>query len=237
MTERVSESVLDVTAPRGTVTAVALVLHGGRETSTSPVRARHLAVVRMRPFADAIERSGRADGVAVARLRHAVRGWNGDLRSPVGDAVEALDRISAAYPGAPVALVGHSMGGRTALHVAGHPAVTTVVGLAPWIEADDPVDTVRGRHLFIAHGTRDRTTSPKASAAFVQRAQDSAASATFVAVHREGHPLLRRATLWHDLAAGYVLARLCGVPLERSAGPQAAEVVRAALAGKTRLDV
>jgi alpha-beta hydrolase superfamily lysophospholipase len=230
-----SEAVLDVATPAATTTGLVLVLHGGRETSTAPVRARNLAVVRMRPFADTLTRAGRRHGLAVARLRYAVRGWNGESRSPVADVHAALDRLAAEYPGTPLALVGHSMGGRAALHVAGHPVVSTVVGLAPWIERDDGVEPVRDRHVLLVHGTRDRTTSPRHSAAFVRAAHGIAASASYVAVHREGHAMLRRALLWHEVTAAYVLARLFGVAPTRPG--TASDVVKRVLAGNTVVEV
>ncbi|MBN9620076.1 MAG: alpha/beta hydrolase, partial [Actinobacteria bacterium] len=108
--------VLDVATPGRAVTAVALVLHGGRERGTGPVRARNLAVIRMQPFASALTRSGAPLGLAVARLRYRVRGWNGALRSPVDDVEWALDSLATRFPDAPVALVGHSMGGRAAVY-------------------------------------------------------------------------------------------------------------------------
>lgn len=231
-----SEPVLEVAAP-SEVRAVALVLHGGREKSTEPVRARHLTVVRMRPFADSLQRAGRRHGLAVARLRYAVRGWNGAARSPLADVIGALDALQAAHPDVPIALVGHSMGGRSALHVAGYPAVESVVALAPWIERGDPVGQVRGRRLLIAHGLRDHTTKPKASAAFARAAQGVAESATYVAVHGEGHALLRRARLWHDLATGFVLATVCGAAPGEVVRPDAADIVAKAVAGTPELEV
>ena len=78
-----------------------------------------------------------ADGLAVVSLRHCMRGWNGDLRSPVADARWALDQFRERFGDVDVALVGHSMGGRTALAVADDPSVRSVVALAPWIEPGD----------------------------------------------------------------------------------------------------
>ena len=116
----------------------------GRE-SHRPVRAHQLAVLRMRPFVASLRRHGGRDGLVVAQLRYRVRGWNGADRSPVADAAWALDRlIATASRTCPSALVGHSMGGRTAMYVAGHESVRAVVGLAPWIEAGDPVDRLAG---------------------------------------------------------------------------------------------
>jgi pimeloyl-ACP methyl ester carboxylesterase len=191
----------------------------------------------MRPFAESLERAGGPHGLAVARLRYAVRGWNGTKQSPLADVVGAIDALQAAHPGAPIALVGHSMGGRAALHAAGHPGVSTVVGLAPWIERGDPVGQVSGRYVLLAHGLRDHTTSPQGSAAFARAAQGVAESATYVAVHGDGHALIRRPRLWHDLATGYVLATLCDVPADTTVRRDAANVVGKALAGSTELDV
>ncbi|MCW2658521.1 MAG: alpha/beta hydrolase, partial [Jatrophihabitans sp.] len=101
-----------VDEPRGEVRAVALVLHGGRSQGTGPVRARQLAVLRMRPFISSLRQAGADHGLAVARLRYAVRGWNGSAASPVADVRDALDQLAARFPGIPIALVGHSMGGR-----------------------------------------------------------------------------------------------------------------------------
>jgi pimeloyl-ACP methyl ester carboxylesterase len=231
------EPVLDVRAPDGDVRAVALVLHGGRAKSTMPVRATQLAVVRMTPFATALRRAGVRHGLAVARLRYLVRGWNGARRSPVPDVEWALDRLAARFPDAPTALVGHSMGGRAAIYAAGKPSVRAVVGLAPWLEPGDPSEPVAGRHVLVAHGELDHTTSAAASEAWTRRARAVAASASYVAIAGERHAMLRRARLWHELARDYVLAVLCDVAPAESDNSAAAKVVAEALAGRASLVV
>jgi dienelactone hydrolase len=232
-----SEPTLTVAAPAGSVRAVAIVLHGGRAHGTGPVTARQLAVLRMLPFATALQRSGAADGLAVARLRYRVRGWNGASQSPVADARWALDELQGRYPDVPVALVGHSMGGRTAIYVAGHENVRAVVGLAPWIEADDPVEQLAGRRVLFVHGNRDRMTSARASAAYAQRAAAVAASVNYVRIRNEGHAMLRRAALWHQLTAGYVTAVLLGHTPDGTADSETANVLTQALAGEASLVV
>lgn len=208
--------------------AVVLVLHGGRARSTRATRPWHPAVLRMIPFARAL--SGSGGGLVVARLRYRVRGWNGQHRSPVPDARWALGRLAGRYPGLPVALVGHSMGGRVALAVADEPGVHAVVALAPWIEPGEPAEPVAGRRVLIAHGTRDHTTDPAASATFARRANTA-----YVSVRGSGHAMLRRAGLWHGLATAFVLAAL---PDARVSGAgDVSNLVRRALAGEPSLVV
>jgi pimeloyl-ACP methyl ester carboxylesterase len=228
---------LGVTLPRGEVRAVALVLHGGRAKGTGPVRAIQLAVVRMAPFAASLRRAGRDRGLAVARLRYLVRGWNGDARSPVADVEWALGQLAERFPGIPVALVGHSMGGRAAIYAAGHPAVRAVVGLAPWLESGDPFEPVAGRHVLVAHGDLDRITNPAESAAWTQRARTVAASATYVSIHGERHAMLRRARLWHRLTTTYVInVMFDDGPNGTNDGP-IAKIISKVLAGQASLVV
>jgi dienelactone hydrolase len=228
---------LTVAEPRGEVSAVALVLHGGRSESTAPVRANQLAVLRLRPIAAALHRAGRTHGLAVARLQFRVRGWNGAQRSPVGDALGALEDLAGRYPGRPIAVVGHSMGGRTAMYVGGHAAVTTVVGLAPWIEPADPADGLAGRRVLIAHGDHDRMTSAVASHAFAESLVGSAESVGWVGVHGDGHAMLRRPRTWDELATGFVLASTADVPPGATVGEDTAKVIEKALATDTALAV
>ena len=228
---------LSVRTPPGPVRGIALVLHGGRARSNAPARANQLAVLRMRPFARELADAGGGDGLAVAQLRYAVRGWNGELQSPVHDARWALQQLAERFPGIPVALVGHSMGGRTALYVADAPAVRAVVALAPWIERGDPVATLTGRRLLIAHGDRDRLTSPKASAAYARAAAGVAASVSYVVVRAERHAMLRRAAVWNRLSTGYVRGVLFGTRPDGTDADGATNVLAQALAGEPALVV
>lgn len=225
---------LTVAAPPGAVRGVALVLHGGREIGTDPVRPGNLAVLRMLPFARALQAAGAAAGLAVARLQHDVRGWNGEQRSPVGDTRTALATLATRFPGVPFALVGHSMGGRTAIHVADDPRVRAVVGLAPWLEPGDPTSTMTARRLLVVHGDRDRITSSAASASYVRAAGRLAASATYVRVTGGGHAMLRHARMWHQLSTGFVLGALLGPAFNADEQPG---IVRQVLAGEPVLVV
>ena len=114
--------------------AVALVLHGGKARSMRPASRRQLSAVRMTPFARALQRAGSAAGLAVWTLQYRDRGWN-DKGSQVHDALWALDQVEREHPGAPVYLVGHSLGGRAAMGAGGHPSVRAIMALAPWLPA------------------------------------------------------------------------------------------------------
>lgn len=211
---------------------VVLVLHGGREASTEAVRSRQLAVLRMIPIARRIEAVG-GGLLAVARLRYAVRGWNGDLRSPVGDTEWALEQLARRYPGLPVGLVGHSMGGRTALRAGGHPAVRSVVGLAAWLPREEPLEHLAGRRVLLVHGNRDRMTSAKGSAATASRLQAAGVAASYVEIDGERHAMLRRPRLWHDLAAGFMAATL----LDQSVPVPEPNLLQQVMAGDARITV
>ena len=180
--------------------AVVLVMHGGQVTSHAPARWSQLSVRRMQPFADAIVRRGGTDGVAVWSLLHARRGWNGHA-APVPDAMWALGEIEARYGHVPVVLLGHSMGGRTAVRVAGHPSVIGVVGLAPWLPKDEPRDQLAGRAVSIIHGTGDRRIPIALSRTFASTSAGVPDRLELEALRGTGHAMLRRARTWHRLAA------------------------------------
>jgi len=184
--------------PRGIV----VVAHGGREVGTEPVTATQLAVLRMIPLAWAIRQAVRGDGIEVRRPLFAVRGWNGAQASPVADLARVLDDIRARFGTVPVVLAGHSMGARAALRVAGHPAVIAVAGLAPWLPAGEPVDQLAGRRVLLAHGSADTVTSPADTWAYADRAR-AVCDPTVIEVRGGDHPMLRRARLWHAIAAEF----------------------------------
>ncbi len=191
----------------GSPDAVVLVLHGGQESSLRAVRWSDPAVLRMWPVAKSTAHAG-GERLAVARLRYAVRGWNGPAASPLVDTRAALDDVGRRYPGRPIALVGHSMGGRVALALAGDERVRHVVGLAPWVEAGDPVRPHPGLRLLVVHGLADKVTSPKASRRLVESLQSAGRVASFVGLRGEGHAMLRRWRTWDQLTTGYVVQAL-----------------------------
>ena len=189
----------DVAEPR----ALILMLHGGREDGGDPVDGRSASWRRSRWMMTQI--SGRAEraGVGIWLLRYGVRGWNersAATPSPVPDARWALDRVRDELGDLPVVLLGHSMGARTAVAVADDANVTGVVALAPWLPAQEPNRTLRGKHLAAAHGRTDRITSARATRAFVSNAESVAASVEFHDMGRIGHYMFRNIPAWNDFA-------------------------------------
>src|SRR6266581_2713253 len=183
-----------------------VVAHGGQTASTEPTSALQPAVLRMIPVAAAIRHALRGSDAVVERPRFRVRGWNGALASPVGDLNEALDAIAASGP-IPVVLVGHSMGARAAVRAAGHPSVSAVAGLAPWLPPGEPVEQLAGRRVLLVHGTSDGITNPAETWAYVERSR-AVTKVAAIEVRDGDHPMLRRARLWHAIAAEFARAAL-----------------------------
>ena len=198
------KAVLTVLEPSGPTLGVALVLHGGKSHSFEPVEAHHLSPARMVPFAKHLHRAGRDHGLAVWSLRNSVRGWNGHDMTPLQDARWALEQIRQRHPGVPVFLLGHSMGGLTAVCAADDPQVAAVVALAPWLSPETPSSRVAGKKVLIVHGTTDRWTSASESLKFARRAT-GAASMQYVTLKGAGHFMFRRVRLWHALATGFIM--------------------------------
>lgn len=190
----------------GTARGLVLLLHGGKATSTVPVDSRSASWRRFAALQRAITPGAHAAGVSTWLLRYRERGWNAG--SPVVDARWALEQVRREVGDLPVVLLGHSMGGRTAVHVADDPAVSGVVALAPWWSAGDPVRTVSGKHVRAAHGRTDKITSYRMTEAYVARASAVAASASLTDMGRIGHYLLRRVDAWNAFALGSSLELL-----------------------------
>lgn len=213
------------------VAGVVVIAHGGQSASTEPTNPLQPAVLRMIPVAAAVRHALRGSGAVVLRPRFRVRGWNGAQASPVGDLNETLDGIAATYGAVPVVLIGHSMGARAAIRAAGHPAVSAVAGLAPWLPLGEPAAQLAGRRVLVAHGTADTITSPAETWAFVQRAREFTA-VTAIEVRDGDHPMLRRARLWHAIAAEFARSAV-GLSPESPESPdtagQAGNAVAAAM--------
>ena len=147
-----------------------LVLPGGKVRSDRPSRSWQLANLRMAFVSRALRRRLGPD-VRVQQVRYRLRGWNSPRLDALHDAEAVLDRARERFEPQQIAVVGHSMGGRVAAHLAARGDVGSVVALAPWWVGDDgdliPVST----RLLVVHGTADTWTDPRASRAQVDRAR------------------------------------------------------------------
>lgn len=177
--------------------AVVLLLHGGQQHSLEPVQNRHASWWRMAALARSLRTYAADNDLALSLLQYGQRGWNDPSDpSPVKDTREAISQLTDRCPGAPVVLVGHSMGGRTACRAADDPSVIGVVGLAPWLPEGEPNAGLAGRHLRIIHGTQDSWTSAALSRAYVERSQGIAMSATWTSLPGGGHFMFRHSATW-----------------------------------------
>jgi pimeloyl-ACP methyl ester carboxylesterase len=191
----------------GTPRGVILMLHGGKEHSREVVDGRSASWRRCAAMQRAISGRAHEAGASTWLVRYRHRGWNGGS-GPVGDARWALDQVRRELGEVPVVLLGHSMGGRTAVHVADDPSVRGVVGLAPWFPPGERVSALAGRHLLAAHGRSDKITSYRATSAYVDRARPLAASAELRDMGTVGHYMLRRIPTWNNVAVTSALALL-----------------------------
>jgi len=217
--------------------AVALVMHGGAIDGFEPNHPWSHNVARLVPFARALKKV--PGPLAVARLRFRVRGWNGEQRMPVDDARWAIRQIREVFPGRPIALVGHSMGGRVAMHVGDEDDVRLVIGLAPWVEAGDAWPG-EGRRTVLIHGDRDVICSLARTRERVEKMQADGLDASLVRVARSDHAMLVRAHLWSVLVNEIVaatFARELGGSGEPRSGPIGAVVAHVVHGGGVTIDI
>ncbi len=185
---------------------IVLALHGGAPNSTTATPRFDPGYLRLVLAARAI--TGRTGGhLKVALLRNAVRGWNGAAGSPILDAEWALDRITATYPGLPIGLLGHSLGGRLAFAMVTRPEVRSVVALAPWMaDAYDGHDFL-GKPTLVMHGNIDTITDADASEDLVRRIREVGGEARFESVPGS-HPLMWHAGRVHSMSAKFLSTML-----------------------------
>ncbi|MFJ8657937.1 alpha/beta hydrolase [Streptomyces sp. NPDC093795] len=198
---------------------VVLLLPDGEPVSGRRASAR--AHAAMLPLGRALVRAGRSEGLVAHVVRYRGRGWNGADANLAEDASWAVAETVRRYGDVPVCLVGHGLGARAALRAAGHDAVGSVLGLAPWLPEDDVAaepEAVRqlvGRRVLLVHGTNDARTDPELSFRFAARAKKANRDTCRFEVHSDGHALRQYAEEVRALAADFVLGALFARPVAR----------------------
>ena len=184
-----------------------LVLPGGRPRSDAPSRAWQLANLRIALLSRSLRRR-LGPGVDVHRMQYRVRGWNPGRLDALVDARTALEAMVERVGCGPIIVVGHSMGGRVAAHLAAEGRVAGVVALAPWWPQNDgdlvPVDC----RLLTMHGTADTWTDPRDARIQTLRAETRGVDARWVEFPGGGHFLLRDYSRWHRLTAEFAITVL-----------------------------
>jgi dienelactone hydrolase len=154
--------------------------------------------------------------LSFVEVRYRIKSWK-RLTWCIDDCRAALSQAVADGAGE-LALLGFSMGGAVSIASAGHPKVSTVIGLAPWIPDRLDVSTLDGRRLAIVHGSLDRWlpgipgVSPKSSLHGFERVRAREIEATHTIVsgglhglalrtRRGGVVRLPRARHWADLVS------------------------------------
>ncbi|MGP3982098.1 alpha/beta hydrolase family protein [Streptomyces sp. KR80] len=202
------------TGARETVQGVVLLLPGGEPVSTR--RQSPITTATARPLARRLAREGRGEGLIAHVVHYRYRGWNGASAHPVEDARWAADEAVRRYGDVPVCLAGTDMGARAALHAAGHPAVNSVLALAPWLpewtarDKPDPVKQLSGRTVLLVHGTNDARTEPELSYRLAERAKKVNRDVCRFEVHTDGHGLAGHRAEVLALATDFVLGSLFG---------------------------
>ncbi len=193
--------------------AVLLLPAGEPESGRRPSR---LSEAALRPLARALSRQGRQDGLVAHLVHYRSRGWNGAEARLAADATWAVDEVVRRYGDIPVCLAGQDMGARAALRAAGHPAVTSVLALAPWLPPEpEPVKQLVGRRVLIVHGTNDTRIDPELSYRLAQRAKKANRDICRFEVHSDNHGLRQHRPEVHALAVDVVLGSLVGHPYAR----------------------
>ncbi|MGO4445879.1 dienelactone hydrolase family protein [Mycobacterium sp. 2YAF39] len=184
-----------------------LILPGGKPSDMSASRSWQLANQRMNWLALSLRRR-LGSSATVRRVQYRKRGWNSPALDALRDAQAALQTLMRDINSGQVVLVGHSMGGRVAVHLAAHNDVAGIVALAPWWPHNDADLVPPGSRLLTLHGTADSWTDPRASQTQTRRAADRGVDARWVGIPNAGHYLLRDFDTWHRLTTEFVAEQL-----------------------------
>ncbi len=191
-------------------------LHGGQATSHKPVQRRNGSWWRMALLQRALAGPAGSAGVVVELLRYAERGWNageGAQPAPLADGRWAVGEVTTRHGDVPVVLVGHSMGGRAVCALADSPGVVGVVALAPWMAPEESAEAASAQRFVLAHGLKDRWTSPANSLQWSQRARAVSAQVARFELPDVGHFMFSQTGRWNALVRHGALGLLGLEPL------------------------
>ncbi len=188
--------------------AVVLVLPGGTDVSREPFSWRSPSALRMYPFTASIALRHPLR-VRVRQVAYDSYGWNDDA-APLAPARTALERAAAAAPGVPIHLIGHSMGGRVAAHLAADPRVRGVLALAPWWQHADWRHIHDDVRVVAMHGTADTRTYASRTEKGIGELRARGVDATYVPVPDGGHAMLDHLLDWQRTALHFVDAAVSG---------------------------
>ncbi|MER5500900.1 MULTISPECIES: alpha/beta hydrolase [unclassified Streptomyces] len=214
---RLGRAVRTAGAPTA-VSGVVLLLPDGEADSHR--RPSPVSYALQLPLARALARAGREDGLVTHVVRYRCRGWNATAAHLAADAEWAADEVVRRYGDVPVCLAGHGMGGRAALRAGGHPAVNSVLAMAPWLPEDgtdhtEPVKHLLGRQVLLVHGTNDARTDPELSFRLAERAKKTNRDTCRFEVHSDGHSLRQHRSEVSALATDFIRGSLFGRPYAR----------------------
>lgn len=142
--------------------------------------------------------------VRVVQAQYRVYGWNGEQASPMLHARAALDALAADNPGAPIVVVGHSMGGRIAAQLGDDRRVIGIVALAPWWQFADWRRIHGGAKVLAIHGSADTTTYAARTRKGVEELTERGVDAEYIDVPGGGHAMLDHIGLWQSAPIRFV---------------------------------
>jgi dienelactone hydrolase len=160
--------------------------------------------------------------VAFGEVKYRIKSWR-RLDMCTDDARAAIEELAAPS----TLLIGFSMGGAVAIGAAGHPSVSEVVGLAPWIPDRLDLSPLDGRRLVVYHGSLDRYlpgipgVNPGNSRAGYERAKARGVDATYTLIPGG----------LHGIAVGGPLGRPVALPRARTWARYVASAVETWLRG------
>lgn len=180
-----------------------LVAPGGTDFSYQKFSRFQPSALRMYPFTLSIQaRFG--SSVRVHQAGYRVVGWNGGQASPMPYARNALAELKTKYPDTPVALIGHSMGGRIVANLGDDEQVTDILALAPWWQFADWRKIHDGARVLAIHGENDNLTRPRRTEKGIEELKARGLDAEFVSVPNGGHGMLDHIGLWQGRALGFI---------------------------------